>query len=133
MSAPIARGDQLAPRSYGPFEAADLEAYAAASLDDNPLHLDPAIAAKAGLAAPPIHGMLIMACLEPYVRAWRPDASVAKIAAKFVEPVLADETFEITGKVVQAAPGAPAVLRLTARRGTTLVCLAEAFVAVPPA
>ena len=129
MNAPLARGQSIAPRAYGPFAAADLAAYAAASGDDNPLHLDPALAAKAGLAAPPIHGMLIMACLEPYLRAWRPEAVISKIAAKFVEPVLIGETFEVTAKVVQAAPGVPAVVRLTVKRGTTLVCLAEAFVA----
>ena len=128
MTSPIARGEAIPPRTYGPFAAADLAAYAAASGDDNPLHLDPALAAKAGLAAPPIHGMLIMAGLEPFLRAWRPEAHVAKIAAKFVEPVLTGEVFEVTGKVVQAAPGAPAVVRLTVKRGPALVCLAEAFV-----
>ena len=128
MSVSFTRGETLAPRTYGPFEAADLAAYAAASGDDNPLHLDPAIAARAGLAAPPIHGMLIMACLEPSLRAWRPEAILTKLSAKFVEPVLTGETFEVTGKVVQAAPGAPAVVRLTVKRGPKLVCLAEAFV-----
>lgn len=128
MSAPIARGEAITPRIYGPFTADDLAAYAAASGDDNPLHLDPALAAAAGLAAPPIHGMLIMACLAPYLRAWHPEARVGKIVAKFVEPVLTGESFELTGKVVQATPGSPAVVRLTARRGSAIVCLAEAFV-----
>ena len=127
MTPPLTRGETIAPRSYGPFSAADLAAYAAASGDDNPLHLDPAIAAKAGLAAPPIHGMLIMACLEPTLRAWRPEATLTKLSAKFVEPVLIGETFEVTGKVVQAAPGAAAVVRLNVKRGPALVCLAEAF------
>ena len=129
MSAPIVRGETIASRTYGPFSADDLAAYAAASGDDNPLHLDPALAAQAGLAAPPIHGMLIMACLTPYLAAWRPEVTTQKIAAKFVEPVLLGETFEVSGKVVQATEGAPAVVRLTARRGAAIVCLAEAFVA----
>lgn len=128
MSAPIQRGEAIAAATFGPFTAADLAAYASASGDDNPLHLDPALAEKAGLAAPPIHGMLIMAQLEPYLRAWRPDVPVRKMSTKFVEPVLAGETFEVTGKVVQAQPGAPAVVRLTVRRGTAIVALAEAFV-----
>ncbi len=128
MSAPITRGEALPPRAYGPFTAADLTAYAAASGDDNPLHLDPAVAARAGLAAPPIHGMLIMACLAPHLEAWRSEATLGKLSAKFIEPVLVGETFEVTGKVVQATPGAPAVVRLTVKRGAALVCLAEAFV-----
>ena len=73
--------------------------------------------------------MLIMACLAPYLAAWRPEATTQKIAAKFVEPVLLGEAFEVSGKVVRAAEGAPAVVRLTARRGAAIVCLAEAFVA----
>ena len=126
----MTRGEAIAPQSYGPFAHGDLAAYAAASGDDNPLHLDPAIAEKAGLAAPPIHGMLIMAVLEPYLRAWRPAAVISKISAKFVEPVLTGEIFEVTGNLVQAASGAPAVVRLTVKRGPKLVCLAEAFVSV---
>ena len=125
---PLQRGETIAPATFGPFSAADLAAYAQASGDDNPLHLDPALAAQAGLAAPPIHGMLIMAQLEPYLRAWRPDLRVRKMSTKFVEPVLAGETFDVTGKVVQAQPGQPAVVRLTVRRGTAIVALAEAFV-----
>ena len=123
----VQRGEAIAPATFGPFTAADLAAYAAASGDDNPLHLDPALAARAGLAAPPIHGMLIMAQLEPYLRAWRPDLPVRKMSTKFVEPVLVGETFEVTGKVVQAQPGQAAVVRLTVRRGTAIVALAEAF------
>ena len=128
MTSPIQRGETIAPATFGPFTAADLAAYAVASGDDNPLHRDPAVAEQAGLAAPPIHGMLIMAQLEPYLRAWRPGLPVQKMATKFVEPVLIGETFEITGKVVQAQPGQPAVVRLTVRRATAVVALAEAFV-----
>lgn len=128
MSAALRQGESIAPRRFGPFEAADLAAYAEASADDNPLHLDPSVAARAGLARPPIHGMLIMGCLEPYLRDWRPDITVNKLAGKFVKPVLVGESVEVTGKVVQAAPGSPAVLRLMAKRDGDLVCLAEAFV-----
>ena len=128
MSAPLQRGETVAPCAFGPYAADDLAVYAAASGDDNPLHLEPALAAAAGLAAPPIHGMLIMACLEPYLRAWRPEARIGKIVAKFVEPVLLGQSFEVTGKVVQAVPGAAAVVRLTGKRGAAIVCLAEAFV-----
>ena len=128
MTAPLQRGATIAPATLGPFTADDLVAYAAASGDENPLHFDPALAAQAGLSAPPIHGMLIMAQLEPYLRAWRPDLPVRKMSTKFVEPVLAGETFEVSAKVVQAQPGQPAVVRLTVRRGTAIVALAEAFV-----
>jgi acyl dehydratase len=132
MSAPYLQGEAIAGRRFGPFLAADVDAYARASGDDNPLHTDPAIAAKAGLAGVPIHGMLIMGCFETYIRAWRPDAIVRGLSGKFVRPVLVGEAFEISGKVVRAVPGAPAVLRLMVKRDDAtrdLVCMAEAFVA----
>ena len=129
MNAPIARGAVLAPATYGPFSAADVAAYALASLDDNALHVDPAIAAKAGLPRPPVHGMLLMGCFESYLGAWRPGAVICRIAGKFIKPVLVGESIEITGKVVQAAPGAPAILRLMVKaEDGALACLAEASI-----
>ncbi len=138
MSQPLRRGEALAPRSFGPFDAASVATYALASGDDNPLHVDPAIAAKAGLARPPVHGMLVMGSFEAYLTAWRPGARVRKLAGKFIKPVLVGETIEISGKVVRADEAGEAVLRLIVRREDgAIACLAEAFVApgaatVPP-
>ncbi len=133
MSAPPRQGEAVAPYRFGPFPAAAVVAYAGASADDNPLHTDPELAAKAALARPPIHGMLIMGCFESYLAAWRPDVTIRKLSAKFIRPVLVDEGIEVTGKVVQAVPGQPVVLRLTVKRHaegmpSDLVCLAEAFI-----
>ena len=128
MSTPPRQGETLEPCRYGPFEAADVAAYAAASGDDNPLHTDPAIAARAGLARPPVHGMLLMGCFEPFLAAWRPGAEVIKLSGKFIRPVLVGEAIEVAGKVVKAPPDAPVVLRLTVKRDGDLVCLAEAVV-----
>ena len=125
----LAAGSLLPAQVFGPFGAATVAAYADASGDDNPLHVDPALAARAGLARPPIHGMLIMGCLEPYLRSWRPDAVVHRLAGKFIRPVLVGDTIEVTGKVVRATQGQPLVLRLTVRgEDRDLCCLAEAFV-----
>ena len=128
MSTPVRQGEALVARRYGPFEKADVAAYAAASADDNPLHTDPAIAARAGLARPPVHGMLLMGCFEPFLAAWRPDAEVIKLSAKFIRPVLVGEAIEVSGKVVRAPSDAPTVLRLTVKREGDLVCLAEAVI-----
>jgi acyl dehydratase len=126
----IRQGEALAPQRFGPYDRDDVAAYAQASGDDNPLHLDPSIAAKAGLAGVPIHGMLIMGCFEPYLQRWRSGVAVCKVAAKFIRPVLIGEAFEISGKVVQTPQGQPAVLRLMVKREGQgdLVCMAEAFV-----
>lgn len=121
-------GARFAPRDFGPFATAEVAAYAAASGDDNPLHTDPELAARAGLARPPIHGMLLMGCLEPYLRDVLPDARVTRLGAKFIRPVLVDEAFEVSGKVVQATAERPAVIRLTVKRAGDLVCIAEAVV-----
>ena len=128
MSTPITPGEALETCRYGPFETADVVAYAAASGDDNPLHTDPDIAARAGLERPPVHGMLLMGCFDPFLAAWRPGTTVVKLSAKFIRPVLIGEAVEVSGKVVKAPPDKPAVLRLTVKRGGDLVCLAEAVV-----
>ena len=135
MTSPIRQGETVAGRQFGPFGAEDVAAYALASGDDNPLHVDPTIAAKAGLAGVPIHGMLIMACFESFLREWREDVLVRKLSSKFIRPVLIDEAFEVSGKVVRVDAG-DAVLRLMVKRAglpAELVCMAEAFVSAAAA
>ena len=125
----VLRAGEIAPaRVFGPFEPPDVGAYAVASADDNPLHTDPAIAARAGLLRPPIHGMLIMGCFEPFLRGWLADVQVIKLSGKFIRPVLVGESFEISGKVVQVAAAGEAVVRLMVKRAGDLVCLAEVFI-----
>ena len=133
MSEPIRQGEAIASRAFGPFDATAVADYALASADDNPLHVDAALAARAGLQRPPIHGMLIVGCFEAYLGAWRPDIVITKIACKFIRPVLVGEGVAIGGKVVQAAPGGPAVVRLVVKRAGTgdIVCMGEAFVRAP--
>lgn len=128
MSA-VSQGETLPSRTFGPFSAAAIAAYAQASGDNNPLHSDPEIAARAGLARPPVHGMLVMACFEPFLAGWRPGSRVKKLGAKFIKPLLSDEAVVVSGKVVKAAADGVCVLRLSAKRDNgDLVCLAEAFV-----
>lgn len=121
-------GSRLPETSLGPFDAPAVAAYAAASGDDNPLHADPALAAAAGFPAPPVHGMRLMAAIEPALAAWRPDLRVARLSATFVEPLLVGEAAKLTGRVVRA--GAEIVLRVVVqgpRRGPCV--LAEAVLA----
>lgn len=127
-SGAITQGQAIPAASFGPYQAGDVALYAQASGDDNPLHVDPALAARAGLSGVPIHGMIIMGAFEPYLRAWRPDARIVKLSAKFIRPVLVGETFEVSGKVVRAPADEPAVVRLVVKRAQDLVCMAEAFV-----
>lgn len=103
MSAPVKVGDKLPETVIGPFDAAALARYAAVSGDDNPLHLDDALAAKIGLAAPPVHGMKLLAAFEPMLQNWRNDLVLAGLAAKFIQPILRGETVTLSGRVLRAS------------------------------
>jgi acyl dehydratase len=122
-------GEKVPPRFFGPFRQEHLHAYAAASGDDNPLHLDEDLARRVGLEAPPAQGMLVMSCFEPALVAWRRDLRIARLSGKFVQPLLRGEKVEISGRVVQSRDGDEphAVLRLMAHsERRALVILAEA-------
>jgi acyl dehydratase len=102
MSDPIKVGDKLPETVIGPFDAPSLARYAAVSGDANPLHLDDAVAAAIGLAAPPVHGMKLLAAFEPMLRAWRGDLVISSLAGKFVQPILRGETVKLSGRVLRA-------------------------------
>ncbi len=102
MSDPIRVGDKLPESVIGPFDAPSLARYAEVSGDENPLHLDDAVAAAIGLAAPPVHGMKLLAAFEPMLRAWRGDLVISSIAGKFVQPILRGETVRLSGRVLRA-------------------------------
>ncbi|MFO1136306.1 MAG: MaoC family dehydratase [Rhodoblastus sp.] len=102
MTAPLARGDKMPDTPVGPFDAAGVAAYAAASGDDNPLHLDPALAARAGFSAPPVHGMRLMAEIAPALGRWRPDMTIRRLSGTFVEPLLVGEAATLSGRVLRA-------------------------------
>lgn len=102
MTTLLARGDKMPETAVGPFDAAAIAAYAAASGDDNPLHLDPALAARAGFAAPPVHGMRLMAEIAPALGRWRPDMAIKRLSGTFVEPLLIGEAATLSGRVLRA-------------------------------
>jgi acyl dehydratase len=121
-------GDRLPPAALGPFMPADVARYAAASGDSNPIHVDPAAAAAAGLGAPIAQGMLVMAHLVRLAEQWRGDALVMGARSLFVRPIGLDETLAVDGRVVAcnvACDGDGAAwqctLRLTARSAASPV------------
>ena len=103
MSGDVKVGDQLPETVIGPFDASSLVRYAEVSGDANPLHLDDAVAEAIGLAAPPVHGMKLLAAFEPMLRAWRGDLVIASLAGKFVQPILRGETVRLSGRVLRAS------------------------------
>jgi acyl dehydratase len=122
-------GDKLPPRTFGPFEMPHLARYAEVSGDSNPIHLDEDLARKAGLAAPPVQGMLLMSAFEPALVAWRPDFVLQRLSAKFLRPVLAGESIIVSGRVgsVSDEGAGRATMRLMAHNERReIVVLAEA-------
>ncbi len=81
-------GQALPPQSFE-VRRSDLVAYAAASGDDNPIHLDDAFARSVGLPGIIAHGMYTMALGGRAITAWagRPD-SVLEYAVRFSKPVV---------------------------------------------
>ncbi len=123
---PPRAGEKIPPRTVR-FELADLRRYAEASGDDNPVHFDAAVARRAGLEAPPVHGMLLMSAFEPALDAWRADLALRRLAAKFLRPVFAGETIEISGRVVETGEEPYALLRLLAHNSRReIAVIAEA-------
>jgi acyl dehydratase len=114
-------GEKLPPQVVGPFGPEDLAAYAAASGDSNPLHLDLGFAQGFGFAARPVHGMKILAAFEPMLADWRPDLAVIGLTGQFLTPVFEGETATLTARVVkldETANGFVAILRLMAQTQT---------------
>ena len=96
-------GEKLPEIRIGPFDAAALARYAEVSGDANPLHLDDALAAKIGFAAPPVHGMKLLAAFEPFLKAWRADLEIIGLSGKFVHPLLRGEAVTLSGRVLRAS------------------------------
>ncbi|HUY57113.1 MAG TPA: MaoC/PaaZ C-terminal domain-containing protein [Candidatus Micrarchaeaceae archaeon] len=87
-----------------------ITAYAEASGDRNPIHLDQEYARRAGLPATIAHGMLTLgvACAE--VEAWAGEEPwVGRVACRFSTPVVAGETIAISGVVVGSDEAAATV------------------------
>jgi acyl dehydratase len=78
--------------------------YAQASRDFNPIHLDPKFAEKAGLGGTIAHGMLILAYISEYMtanfgRSWWQSG---KINARFKAPAHPGDTITISGKITKS-------------------------------
>lgn len=67
-----------------------IRAYAQASKDDNPIHVDEKVAIAVGLAGPVAHGMLTVGIGVGHVMWWLEDQSqrFLRYEARFVKPVV---------------------------------------------
>jgi acyl dehydratase len=111
---PPAVGERLPEMTIGPFDADCLRRYASVSGDDNPIHLDDALAAAIGLSAPPVQGMKLLAAFEPMLRSWRKDLVVERLKGTFVQPALRGEKITLSGRVMRSSRQEGVFVRLHA-------------------
>lgn len=105
----LAAGDPVFTAAFT-VERADLTAYAEASGDHNPIHLDEAAARAAGLPDVIAHGMYTMGLVSRAVLEWAAeagiDASLSEFSARFAKPVVvpaeAGAVVEVEAKVRKA-------------------------------
>nr|WP_276610575.1 MaoC/PaaZ C-terminal domain-containing protein [Kineococcus siccus] len=117
---------------------ADLRAYAEASGDRNPIHLDADVARSVGLPDVIAHGMLTMGLGGSVVTAWAGDpGAVVSYATRFTQPVVVPATgaaaVDVTGTVVavDAAARTVAVDLTVTSAGVKVLGRARAVVRLP--
>ena len=89
----------------------DVRAYAEASGDRNPLHLDDAAARAAGFDGVIAHGMFTMGHLASAVTAWAGEgAFVRRMRVQFRAPVAMGERIVARGRVRSVDPSSRAVV-----------------------
>jgi acyl dehydratase len=100
----VAAGEELPPVSRV-VTREDARAYADASGDRNPLHLDDAAARAAGFDGVIAHGMFTMGHLASAVTAWAGEgAFVRRMRVQFRAPVAMGETIVARGRVRSVDP-----------------------------
>lgn len=95
-------GEELTPLVKPPVTQEQLQRYATASGDFNPIHLDEDAAHRVGLDSVIAHGMLSMAFLGQFVTqqiADMPEAFVAQLKVRFLNMVRLGDTLTCHGTV----------------------------------
>ena len=107
--------------------------YAAASLDDNPIHTDPAAATAVGLEGPVVQGMLFMGQFEAVLASWRPDWRILSLEAKFLRPVPVGDGAHVTARLLrEEEDGRKVAVRLTVRtQAGGIACIGDARLEAP--
>jgi acyl dehydratase len=115
------------------FAQADFDAFARISGDDNPIHVDPAFAARTRFGRTVAHGMMLYSVLWSLVRRHLRGARHVAQSLMFPAPAFADEALVFEGRVRDEDDGGDggATIELIVRRASdgTVVCQAAATVA----
>jgi acyl dehydratase len=118
MSAPaaseIAVGDEVTPFSRTVTQD-QINAYADASGDHNPIHLDPEFARSVGLPGTIAHGMLEMGILAEAIASWAGGSpNLIGLSCRFSKPLLPGDTIICSGTVISVDDAGVATLSVAA-------------------
>jgi len=111
-SAPAAASGRRAPPlgetpipelRLGPIGLGQTRRYAAAALDDNPVHTDIAAARAAGLSDVIVPGMFIAGQFERALLGWRRDLSIHRLHAMFLQPLPVGGGIVVGSRIVRSA------------------------------
>ena len=93
-------GDEITPLTRTVTQK-QIDAYAEASGDHNPIHVDPDFAKAVGLPGTIAHGLFSMGILTQAIAHWAGGADhVASLEVRFSKPLVAGATITCTGSVV---------------------------------
>ncbi len=95
----IAIGDALPPVEIGPVDRATIAAFAKASGDPSPIHLDDEIARANGLPGIIIHGMFNMAVLGRLITGWAGQSQIRAFSNRFAAMAFPGDTITCRGRV----------------------------------
>jgi acyl dehydratase len=96
----VAAGDVITPLSRTVTQE-QINAYAEASGDHNPIHLDPEFAISVGLPGTIAHGLLELGILAEAISVWAGgSANLRSLSCRFSKPLRAGDTIICTGTVV---------------------------------
>lgn len=115
---------------------ATIDAYAQASGDFNPIHVDPDFAAKGPFGRTIAHGLMTLAFVADLLNGWSGGAfdAAGELDVAFIGPVFAGDTVSIGGVVetveIGAGGAATASVRLEGRAGERSILAGTARVPV---
>lgn len=95
----ITIGDALPPVEIGPVDKQTIAAFAKASGDPSPIHLDDEIARANGLPGIIIHGMFNMAVLGRLITGWAGPGRIRAFSNRFAAMAFPGDTVTCRGRV----------------------------------
>ena len=98
----LAIGDTVTTKRT--FSQADFDRFATLSRDDNPIHVDPAFAARTRFGRPVAHGMLLYAAICALLSRHFPGAVQVEQRLTFTRPTFAGEEMTVSAELLETAP-----------------------------